>query len=366
MVGISSGILRSIFNNYLKEIHSFTGVDRGIIEFPRELFGFLIVFVVGALHFISERRLIAFGVLGVALSYLGFAFFSPDFFWLIIWVLVWSFGSHIFVNLRSVMGLMISDHNNKGHFLGKIAAMNSVGFIVGAIIIWAFIFKLNFAFSFFVACVSALISAGIFIFLPIHKHYDLEKRNRFILKKSYIHYYVLASLFGVRKQLFLVFAPWFIVEMLKQPASVIANILFISALLGIYLKPKLGKLIDQWGEKKILMYDGFILGVISFGYVIIPYFLSGYFLLLAVALFFIVDEILFALKNAREVYLFKIAECKKDITPTLATGLSIEHAVSMSMPIAAGFIWFHYGYQWIFLFCSLLALFTAWYVFKFL
>ena len=32
----------------------------------------------------------------------------------------------------------------------------------------------------------------------------------------------------------------------------------ISAVLGVYLKPKLGKLIDSWGEKKVLIYDGFI------------------------------------------------------------------------------------------------------------
>ena len=73
VVGISSGIFRSIVNNYLKEVHSFTGVDRGIIEFPRELFGFLIVFVVGSLHFISERRLIGLGIIAVAFSYIGFS-----------------------------------------------------------------------------------------------------------------------------------------------------------------------------------------------------------------------------------------------------------------------------------------------------
>jgi len=366
IIGISSGIFRSVFNNYLKEIHSFTGIERGFIEFPRELFGFLIIFVIGIFHFISEKRLIAFGIFIAALSYLGFAFFSPNHFWLVVWVLIWSLGSHIFVNLRSVLGLTISGEKSKGHFLGKMGAMGSAGFIVGTFIVWMFVSKLDFSLSFLIAAIFAFISAFILLLLPIHKHYKLEKRNKFIFKKAYIHYYVLASLFGVRKQLFLVFAPWFIVETLNQPASVVATILLVSAVLGIYLKPLLGKLIDSHGERKILIYDGFALAFISIGYVIVPHFFDGQILLFITALFFIVDEILFVLKNAREVYLFRIAESKKDITPTLATGLSIEHVVSMSMPIAAGFVWLNYGYQWVFFFCFLLAIFTSWYVYTFL
>ncbi len=173
-------------------------------------------------------------------------------------------------------------------------------------------------------------------------------------------------MFGIRKQLFLVFAPWFIIEILGQSASVIANILLVSAILGVFLKPKIGKLIDLWGERKVLIYDGFLLAIISIGYVVVPNFVSGYVLLFIAAGFFIIDELLFTLKNAREIYLYKIADSKKDVTPTLATGLSLEHVVSMSTPILAGFVWLNYGYQWVFAFCAFLALFTTFYVWRFL
>ena len=366
MVGISSGIFRSVFNNYLKEIHLFTGAERGILEFPREVFGFLIVFLLGSLYFIKETKLISLGVFVVGLSYLGFAFFSPNKFYLIFWVLMWSLGSHILVSLRTSLGLLIADSKNKGLFFGKMAAIASVGFIIGTVLVGLNFSYLGFKFTFLIACICAFITAVIFNSLPVYKHFDLHQRNKFILKKSYLHYYVLASLFGIRKQLFLVFAPWFIVEILNQPASIIAIILFISAALGIYLKPLLGKLIDLWGERKVLIYDGLILAIISFGYVIVPYFFSGIVLLCIASLFFIIDEILFALKNAREIYLSKIAESKKDITPTIATGLSLEHIISMTTPILAGFIWLIYGYQWVFAFCGFLATFTMWYVYKFI
>jgi len=366
MIGISSGIFRSIFNNYLKEIHSFTAIDRGMLEFPREVFGFLMVFVIGGFYFVRESRLIVLGALIAGLSYLGFALFSPNIFYLIFWVLMWSLGSHILVSLQTSLGLLIANSKNKGLFFGKMAAMGSVGFIIGTILVGFTFSYLNFRFSFLIACISTVITALIFSILPIYKHYDLHKRNKFIFKKSYIHYYVLSLLFGVRKQLFLVFAPWFIIEILNQSTNVIAIILLIAAVLGVYFKPLLGKLIDSLGERKILIYDGLVLVLISFGYVIVPHFLNGIILLCTVSLFFIIDEILFTLKSAREIYLSRIVESKKDLTPTIATGLSIEHVVSMTTPILAGIVWLNYGYQWVFAFCGTLAIFTTWYVFKYI
>ena len=366
MIGISSGIFRSIFNNYLKEVHLFTGAERGILEFPREIFGFFIVFILGGLYFIRETKLIIWGIFISGLSYLGFAFFAFNKFYLIFWVLIWSLGSHIVVSLRSSFGLLIADSKNKGHFFGKMAAMASVGFIIGTVLVGLTFSYLGFKFSFLMAFIFALVNAVVFNSLPIYKHFNLHQRNRFIFKKSYFHYYVLSSLFGIRKQLFLVFAPWFIVEILNQGANIIAIILFVSAVLGIYLKPLLGKLIDFWGERKVLIYDGLFLAIISFGYIVMPYFFDGIILLCAASFFFIVDEILFALKNAREIYLHKIVESEKDITSTIATGLSLEHIISMTTPILAGYVWLIYGYQWVFAFCGILAIFTMWYVYKFI
>jgi predicted MFS family arabinose efflux permease len=366
LLGISSGIFRSIFNNYLKEIHSFTTADRGIIEFPRELFGFLMVFIVGVFYYINESRLIAIGSFLAGVSYLGLAFLSPEKSYLIFWILIFSFGSHIVVNLRNTLALMLSNPKEKGYFFGRMAARGSIGFIIGTIITWLTFSYSSFQISFFIASITSFIACLLFATLPIYKYHNFTQRNKFIFKKIYIHYYALALLFGVRKQIFMVFAPWFIVKTLNQPTNTIAIILFIAAILGIYIKPLLGKLLDYWGERKTLIYDSLILGFISFGYILASHLSHGIYLLLIVSIFYIVDEILFALKSAREIYLSKIAESKKDITPTIATGLSLEHVVSMTTPMLAGIIWVNYGYEFIFAFCGILSVITAFYVFKFI
>ena len=55
------------------------------------------------------------------------------------------------------------------------------------------------------------------------------------------------------------------------------------------------------------------------------------------------DHILFALRVARTTYLKKIAVDPADITPTISLGITIDHAVAMTLPILSGYIWERYG-----------------------
>jgi len=58
---------------------------------------------------------------------------------------------------------------------------------------------------------------------------------------------------------------------------------------------------------------------------------------------------------ARTTYLGKIAEDPADITPTIATGITIDHAVAMSLPVLSGYIWEAYGFRWVFLLAGTIA-----------
>ena len=71
---------------------------------------------------------------------------------------------------------------------------------------------------------------------------------------------------------------------------------------------------------------------------------------------YIFDSVLFALRIARTTYLKKIAEDPADITPTMSVGLTIDHAVAMSLPIFSGWIWVNVGYQWVFVMAAGIAL----------
>jgi predicted MFS family arabinose efflux permease len=64
---------------------------------------------------------------------------------------------------------------------------------------------------------------------------------------------------------------------------------------------------------------------------------------------YVLDHVLFATAMARATYLAKIAESEEDIHATLALGVSIDHAVSMSIPTVGGIVWAKYGYPYVFL-----------------
>ena len=68
---------------------------------------------------------------------------------------------------------------------------------------------------------------------------------------------------------------------------------------------------------------------------------------------YVLDNVLFACSMARSTYVDKIAEAQSDIHATLSVGVSIDHAVSMSIPYAAGLLWSIHGgntgYPYVFL-----------------
>ena len=70
---------------------------------------------------------------------------------------------------------------------------------------------------------------------------------------------------------------------------------------------------------------------------------------------FILDNLMFATRIARTTYLNRIAEDRSHIAPTISFGVTIDHAVSMTIPAAGGVLWAAYGYRSVFVAASLLS-----------
>jgi hypothetical protein len=69
----------------------------------------------------------------------------------------------------------------------------------------------------------------------------------------------------------------------------------------------------------------------------------------------VLDSVLFALRVARTTYLKKIAQDQSDITPTISTGITIDHAVATTLPVLSGYIWEAYGFRWVFILAGAIA-----------
>lgn len=350
LTSIVGSAFHGTFHNYLDDIFKIGADQRGSLEFPRELPGLLAAFIIGAVFFMGELRILTLSVLLAGLGFLGLGYCKSSFYTMIAFMFLWSTGTHIHMSLRDPVAMGLSRSGKKGYVLGRINGIRSAGIIVGTLLIWLFMGKLNADYTqiYTAAFVICILSAC--CYSRIKKNDSPQQKPGFTLvfKRRYILFYLLAATFGVRKQLFLVFGPWLLIKRYELKAQDIALLLLCSAIAGVIIKPLLGRVIDVLGERTVLMMDAVLIFLLSISYALGPVFLEKGAALPVLCVCFVVDEILFTLRAARTTYLYKILETRNDLTPTLSMGLSIEHVVSMTTPVLGGIIWVNFGYYWVF------------------
>ena len=121
-----------LFNNFLNERFSLTGFQRSFLEVPRELPGFLVVFVSAGLAFLCSRRLGAYSMLlGVAGALLiGFA--SSSYAIMTLWLFTYSMGQHLFMPVSSGIGMDLAHEGHVGKRLGQLSSVRNVAVILGS------------------------------------------------------------------------------------------------------------------------------------------------------------------------------------------------------------------------------------------
>lgn len=354
--GAAGGIFLTTLNNYLADVHYLDAGARGWLEFPRELPGFLIMLISGVLLTIMrETQMAALAMLLGAIGALGMGLFSPGMTLLLIWIIVWSLGDHINFVVEGVIGLRLSKEGAEGRRLGQMGGARNFGTIVGVgtIYILAKLFGDVFGLFYTIAAGSALL-AGLF-YLKINVGKGEPPARRFVLKRKYGIFYAISALFGIRKQIFLAFGGWVLVSLHGVSVSTVALLYFISAAIGIVIRPLLGEVIDWIGERIVLAADEIIIIIVCMTYAFASNIFPKPYDLWVLFAAYILDNILFALRIARTTYLKKIADDPNEITSTISVGITIDHAVAMSLPIFSGYVWERWGFQWVFIIAAAIA-----------
>lgn len=347
-LGINQGILNSTFNNYLYDNFSIIASARGMIEFPRELPGFLLVFITGVLACWSARSWAVLVGLLSAIGIGGLGFLSPNMEVMLGWMFVWSLADHLFMSVESVMGLKFAKKNEEGRRLGQISGMRNLSAIVGTLLVYLLMGRMHWGYPalYSVAITTALIAG--FYFSKMKKYHESVTPKKFVWRKEYSLYYIMNFLFGARKQIFLTFGPWVLVSIFKTRADTMAILFFIASIGGFIFRQYFGIMVDRLGERFTLALDAGILFLIclAFAYSKNIYCLYS---------FFIIDSLMFATRIARTTYLKKISLDPRDMAPTISLGITIDHAISMVIPFLGGLLWQVYGYKVLFLTASVLA-----------
>jgi predicted MFS family arabinose efflux permease len=346
----------SIFNNFINERFSLSGFERSFLEFPRELPGFLVVFVSALLWFLCSRRLggaaLILGVAGALL--IGFA--STSYAIMVVWLFIYSMGQHLFMPIASTIGMELAREGQTGRRLGQFNAIRNLAMILGsfAVFIGFRFLGLNYQLTFALAAVAFAISAAILFSMQPE---TVKKPAAFLrLHRQYRLYYILAVLYGTRKQLFITFAPWVLVSIFNQRPDVMATLLTIGGVIGILFQPFLGWTIDRYGERAVLASEAVLLVAVCLGYGFSRSFLPENIALLVIYACYLIDQMLMSVSMARATYMKKIATEPGHIQPALTAAVTIDHAFSIMAALIGGVIWSTFGFQYVFLMGALIAI----------
>jgi MFS family permease len=247
MMGTAYSIIDATLNNFLNDRFALTGFQRSFLELPRELPGVLVVFISALLWFLCSRRL---GVLSMILGLTGtllIGYVSTTYVVVVLCLFIYSLGQHIFMPAASVIGMELADEGKTGQRLGQLNAVRNMAAILGSFTVFVgFKFlSFNFHHTFALSAVCFAIAAVLmFSMVPEKK---LQPQMFLKLHKEYRLYYLLAILYGSRKQLFITFAAWVIVTVFKQPTQTIATLVTIGGVIGILFQPFLGWATDRLG-----------------------------------------------------------------------------------------------------------------------
>jgi len=362
ILGMAFSIVGATFNNFLNDRFALNGFERSFLEFPRELPGFLVVFVSAALWFLCSRRLgvvtMILGATGAAL--IGFA--SSSYWVMVVWLFIYSLGDHLFMPIASTVGMELAREGQDGRRLGQLNSIRNLAAVLGSFSVVLGFKYLGFTFQHTFAIAAVLLVAAAALLFMMKPEPVAEQRGFLQLHKEYRLYYILNVLSGARKQLFITFAPWVLVSVLEQPTQIMATLFTIGGVIGILFQPLLGWSIDKLGERTVLASEAVILVFVCFGYGFAKFLLPVNTAFLVVCACFLIDQMIFSVSMARATYMKKIAIQPDHIQPALTAAVTIDHIFSISAALLGGVVWNVFGFQYVFLLGAVIAVinfFTA-------
>ncbi|WP_171173526.1 MFS transporter [Ruegeria sp. HKCCD8929] len=326
----------ALLNNFVIEVANFDGADIGLLHTVREIPGFLAVGVIAVIIFVREQvlGLISLALLGVATAVTAW---FPSLGGLLFVTLFSSIGFHYYETVNQSLQLQWLPKDRAPQTLGWLVAMGSAATLVvyGLIVLTWERFDLAYNTVFMAA-------GGLTLFLAVfclvaYPQFDAPtpQTKKLILRRRYWLYYLLQFMAGARRQIFVVFAGFMMVEKFGFDVHELTGLYMINLMINMTVAPLLGKAVARFGERRTLIFEYAGLALVFAAYGGIYWF--GWGVLLA-AVLYVIDHILFALALALKTYFQKIAD-PADIAPTAAVAFTINHIAAVFLPALLGLLW---------------------------
>ncbi|MEM0949454.1 MAG: MFS transporter [Pseudomonadota bacterium] len=326
----------ALLNNFVIEAADFTGVEIGWLHTVREIPGFLAVGVIAVILFIREQTLAILSLLTLGAATAVTAWF-PTLGGILTVTMISSIGFHYYETVNQSLQLQWIEKEKAPQILGWIVAVGSGASLLAyaALVVTWKTFDLSYNFVYLTAggaCVA--IALYCWVAFPQFEAPDPQTK-RLVLRRRYWLYYALQFMSGARRQIFIVFAAFMMVERFGFEVHQVTALFLINYLANMVFAPLMGRAVARFGERNALAFEyvGLICVFLAYGGI---YWL-GWGVFLAATLY-ILDHLFFALAFALKTYFQKIAD-PADIAPTAAVAFTINHIAAVFLPAGLGYLW---------------------------
>jgi hypothetical protein len=322
----------ALLNNFVVERAAFTGVEIGVLQSLREVPGFIAFTTVFILLVLKEQT---FSVLALALLGAGVAItgFFPTVYGLYFTTVLMSLGFHYFEAVKQSLALQWLPKDDAPQFLGKLISVASVTSLLVYAALWLLleIAGLDYRWNFLIA---GVICVGIAAFVRLgfpHFPGKTRQHTHLVLRKRYWLYYALTFFSGARRQIFMVFAAFLMVEKFGYSAAQVTLLFLANYAFNWLFAERIGLLIRRIGERRALTFEyiGLIVVFTAYAYVDNAYVAAG---------LYIIDHMFFALYIAMSTYFQKIAD-PADLASSAGVSFTINHIAAVIIPAALGLVW---------------------------
>tara|TARA_R110001599_G_scaffold353688_1_gene595375 strand:- start:60157 stop:61377 length:1221 start_codon:yes stop_codon:yes gene_type:complete len=329
---LTFSVWQALLNNFVVERAAFTGAEIGVLQSLREIPGFLAFTAVFVLLVIREQR---FALAALLVMSLGVAItpFFPTVYGLYTTTVLMSLGFHYFETINKSLTLQWINKTETAHFMGRALAVKAAGSLLAYGSIWVLIEQFNIGFTgiyLLAGVIGVLVTLGLWLSFP-HFPDGVVQHKKLVLRSRYWLYYALTFLSGARRQIFMVFAGFMMVEKFGYSAADISLLFLANYVFNLFFAARIGSWVGRAGERTALRLEYIGLVFVFTGYAFVEHSVIA-------AGLYVADHLFFALSIAINTYFQKISD-PKDIAATSSVSFTINHIAAVVIPAALGIVW---------------------------
>lgn len=321
---------RTLLNNFAVEVGGLDGVHMGIVQSVREIPGFFALFAVYLLLIFREHRLAAVStmILGAGVAATGF---FPSTFGIACTTLIMSFGFHYYQTVNQSLTLQYFDKTEAPIVMGRLQSITALTNITVGGIVYVVARWLDYS-QLFALVGGVAVVGGLWAYFrdPSCKEIPIQ-RKEMVFRARYWLFYVLTFLAGARRQVFVAFAVFLLVQKFGFTIEQVTALFVLNNVVNYFANPIIARAVNRIGERKVLSLEYATLVIVFCAYALTdnPWLAAG---------LYVVDNIMFNFSMAIRTFYQKIAD-SGDIASGMAVGFTINHIAAVAVPFMGGVAW---------------------------